>query len=496
VTSAAATAVAFGGIMTSIARTGEGHGEPRAPLYREALRPQFHFTARYWKDYRLGPDPHQEGWMNDMNGLVWNDGVYHLFCQRWWSAWLHAVGTDLVHWEELEPAFGKGGRFGGTQSGGCVVDRENSSGLGDGTTPPMVAFWSSTDNANQCISYSRDRGRTWRKYERNPVLAHPYRDPNVFWYGPARKWIMILYGPAGEKGGGAGRCGFNGELDDAHDRYLLFSSTNLLEWAKLDSSIPDSFECPDMFPLAVEGERREAKWVVVDGRGDYLVGRFDGERFAAEQAKRRGDLGRNFYATMTFDNMPERDGRRVQMAWMRDMDGYPKDMPFSQQASFPCELTLRRLPEGFVLCRNPVREIEKLHVQKLSLGGRDLGEGENPLGDIEGESFDIRAEIDVAGSTCDRVVFRLRGNTVTYDLRAKRLASHGSETALPPRSGAVEIRILVDRLSLETFGNRGEVSITNVARQADSRPHLSLRAVGGVCRVRSLAARGVKSIWE
>ena len=149
----------------------------RAELYQEKCRPQFHFTARYWDDYRLNPQNHEEGWLNDMNGLIHNQGEYHLFAQRWWSAWLHAISTDLIHWEELRPAFGKGGKFGGTQSGGGVVDFNNCSGLGDGKEPPMIVFWSSTDNFSQCLSYSLDRGRTWTKYAGNPVLRQGFPFP-------------------------------------------------------------------------------------------------------------------------------------------------------------------------------------------------------------------------------------------------------------------------------------------------------------------------------
>lgn len=185
------------------------------PLYQERLRPQFHFTARYWDDYRLNPPNHEEGWINDLNGLVHFEGTYHLFAQRWWSAWLHAVSDDLVHWKEMRPAFGKGGRFGGTQSGGGVIDHRNTSGLGDGKTPAMLAFWSSTDNFSQCMSYSLDRGLTWTKYAGNPVLRHGFRDPKVFWHEPTAKWIMILYGPSDDSA--APRYGYNGENNDAHD---------------------------------------------------------------------------------------------------------------------------------------------------------------------------------------------------------------------------------------------------------------------------------------
>ena len=134
---------------TSPAQGEEKANEPRAELYKESLRPQFHFTARYWNDYRLNPQQHQEGWINDVNGLVNYDGEYHFFAQRWWSCWLHAVSTDLLHWKELEPAFGEGGEFGGTQSGGGIVDYTNASGLGTGHEPAMIVFWSSTDNQSQ-----------------------------------------------------------------------------------------------------------------------------------------------------------------------------------------------------------------------------------------------------------------------------------------------------------------------------------------------------------
>ena len=199
----------------------------------------------------------REGWINNVNGPIWFDGEYHLFGQRWWHAWLHAVSKDLVHWTELKPAFGEGGKFRGTQSGTCVVDYKNVSGLGDGKTPVMVAFWAAQDNQNQCISFSHDHGRTWSKWDKNPVLAHPYRDPKVFWHEPTKKWIMVLCGPPNYS-------------------YLIFTSSDLLHWEE-QSSISNMFECPDMFPLALDGDATKTKWVVVNGDGRYLAGDFDGK---------------------------------------------------------------------------------------------------------------------------------------------------------------------------------------------------------------------------
>ena len=701
-------------LMTALAGMAFATAQERPPLYQESLRPQFHFTARYWDEYMLNPPNHHEGWMNDMNGLVHNDGEYHFFAQRWWSAWLHATSTDLIHWKETKPAFGKGGKFGGTQSGGCVVDHANSSGLGDGKTPPMVAFWSSTDNLSQCISYSRDRGRTWTKYEKNPVLAHAHRDPKVFWYEPDKKWIMILYGPADEASQRPIAYGFNGEQNDAHqmrsakpgewissvmrvfpdgkvlvsdqngtaegridagklnigkenfriggkadgsellsgdiaeilvydrtltdgeaadclklmqgerlpgnadypahglklrldaglvehnedggigrwrdlsgngnsmlakagrlqvkrvkdapgdrqhafhfsgkeslegpavldegddsftitavwrrekaggsevvceqnsanrepgrraalltvavnepeNHYLLFESRNLLDWTRLPGSIPDSYECPDMFELPVEGALNERKWVIIDANGDYVLGSFDGRKVLTETSKRKGDHGRNFYATMTFENMPKQDPRRIQMAWMRGWDDYPKDMPFNQQASFPCELTLRRSGDQTILCRNPIREISKIHGTTFSLKDQILKPGTNPLAEMKGEMFDIRLRLDISRSNCDKLVLRTHGNVTEYDLKSRKLRSRGTEVALSPVEDEIEIRVLVDRLSLETFGNRGEVSITNIAYQNRDLPSLELEAVGGSAFVESLEVHELRSIWK
>jgi fructan beta-fructosidase len=451
----------------------EHPNEQRAALYKESLRPQYHFTARYWNDYTLNPQQHQEGWINDVNGLVYYAGEYHFFAQRWWSCWLHAVSTDLVHWEELPPAFGKGGPLGGTQSGGGIVDYANASGLGDGHEPVMVAFWSSTDNESQCISYSNDHGRTWVKYANNPVLVHPHRDPNVFWYEPGQKWVMILYGTP-------------------DNSYVLFSSADLLHWEQL-STIPDMFECPDMFPLLLDGDPQREKWVVVDGSGDYVVGRFDGQRFEGETAKLKGDYGPNFYATMTFDGMPKDDDRRIQMAWMRG-GAYP-DMPFNQQITFPCELTLHTSPEGMRVCRYPVREIEQLRASEFVLSNQVLQPGENPLAQVQGELFDVVAEFDLQRSACSEIVFNLRGNLVKYRVHDAQLDACGSPATLKPAAGAIQLRMLVDRMSVECFGNRGEVSITNVAQAQDTSPALAVSAVGGDAFVTSLAVYELSSIW-
>jgi sucrose-6-phosphate hydrolase SacC (GH32 family) len=446
---------------------------PPFPLYREPLRPQFHFTARYWDAYQLNPQAHEEGWINDVNGLVYLDGVYHFFAQRWWSCWLHAVSRDLIHWEELPPAFGKDETFGGTQSGGAVIDYHNTSGLATGDIPVMIAFWSSTDNRRQCISYSNDRGQTWTKYAGNPILDHPERDPCVFWHEPTQKWIMILFGPPERS-------------------FVLFSSKNLLQWEK-HSSIPGLFECPDIFPLALEGDPSRVKWVIVDGDGSYLLGEFDGARFTPDGEKLRCELGPHFYATRTWNNLPQEDRRRIQMAWMRGGE-YP-DLPFNQQITFPCELSLRALPEGLRLCRNPIREIERLCRHSSAQRDHLLQPGADPLAGAEGELLDVELDLDLSRSTCQRLTLDLRCTRLEYTPADGKLTlSCGSQVMVQPRAGRLHLRALVDRLSVEVFVNRGEVSLTHCV-QATASP-LSLRAEGGPAVLASLEVRELNSIWE
>ena len=183
---------------------------PAQPLYQETHRPQFHFTARQWTINRLNPARRQEGWINDLNGLIYYEGEYHLFAQRWAKCWLHAVSRDLIHWTELEPAFWEEEEGSGVQSGTCVIDYANTSGLSpDPKNPPMITFWSRFDNRSQCLSYSLDKGRTWKHYEKNPLFIFPERDPKVFWHEPTKKWVMMLYG---------------------NDKYHILTSPNLLDW--------------------------------------------------------------------------------------------------------------------------------------------------------------------------------------------------------------------------------------------------------------------------
>jgi fructan beta-fructosidase len=262
-------------------------------LYREKLRPQFHFSPR-------------RGWNNDPNGLVFYKGEYHLFFQHnpygwnWGNMhWGHAVSPDLVHWKELSVALYPD-EHGTMFSGSAVVDWNNTAGFQTGEEKVLVCIFTAAGNPfTQGLAYSNDRGRTWTKYAGNPVLPHiigSNRDPKVIWYAPDKKWIMALY------------------LDQSD--YGLFSSPDLKKWERMgDVTIPGTSECPEFFEIAVDGNKRNTRWVFYGGNGRYLVGRFDGKTFTQESGPHPIQAGNCFYASQTYTDVPPADGRRILIPW-------------------------------------------------------------------------------------------------------------------------------------------------------------------------------------
>ena len=440
--------------------------QTQTPLYQEALRPQFHFTARQFTEHRLNPGPRQEGWINDLNGLIYYDGEYHMFAQRWNRCWLHAVSRDLVHWTELEPAFWEESLDSGSQSGTCVIDYQNTSGLGkDKQHPPMIAFWSRQDNRSQCLCYSLDHGRTWTHYAKNPFMEHPERDPKVFWYEPGKHWVMIMYGDG---------------------QYHVLTSADLLDWKDEHHPIPNSFECPDFFQLPIDGDRHNLKWVLIQGNGQYSIGEFDGKQFKEETERRACDIGPNFYATQSWANTETGDGRRIQAAWMRGAD-FP-DMPFNQEISFPCELSLRSTPLGLRITREPIREIAKLHDGKHSWSHVALADGQSLPLSHEGDLFQIEADVEIPP-----------GAKLTFDLRGVPVVLMSNSVQSGPAHAEVQgtvkhVEILLDRGSVEVFVNHGEVSSTRYVLPKESQ--IAVRAEGGAVTIRSLTLFPLKSAWS
>lgn len=442
----------------------------KSKLYEEVYRPQFHFTAK-------------KNWLNDPNGLVYYKGEYHLFFQHnpsgidWGNiVWGHAVSLDMINWKQLANAI-EPDELGMIFSGSGVVDWNNTAGFQSSKERAMVNIYTSAGKPfTQSIAYSNDRGRTWTKYEKNPVLGHiagKNRDPKVIWHASSKRWVMALY-------------------LDAND-YALFSSPNLKEWTRLcDIQLPGSSECPDIFELPVDGNAEKTKWVFWGANGNYIMGTFDDLNFWRESDVIQSDWGANFYAAQTWSDIPDSDGRRLQIAWMSG-GKYP-DMPFNQQMSFPCQLTLQTTPEGIRLYRRPIKEIENIHQKEYSWNNQIVEQDGNLLSHIHGELFHIQAEIEV-GSAAE-FGFILRGKSIRYSTATSELFCLGKSASLRTLKGKIKLEILLDRTSLEIFGNDGRISMSFCFLPDARNRNLKIYSSGGSIRIVSLKIYELGSIWS
>ncbi|MCW5848088.1 MAG: glycoside hydrolase family 32 protein [Anaerolineae bacterium] len=444
----------------------------------EPFRPQYHVSV-------------PENWANDPNGLVYYDGEYHLFYQHnpddtvWGPMhWGHAVSADLVNWIHLPIALYPD-ELGTIFSGSVVIDWNNTAGFGE---EAMVALFTHNDNGRQMqsVAYSTDKGRTWTKYEGNPVLEPPanirnFRDPKVFWYeteGEAGHWVMAV---------------------SAGNIILFFMSDDLLDWESSGGfgltygATCGVWETPDLFELPVDGgtQMRWALAVAIGGCApaggsgiQYFVGDFDGETFVSENDKETtlwADLGSDFYAPQSWSDTP--DGRRIWLAWMNNWT-YAQHIPTSTwrgSFSVPREVSLLTTPEGIRLVQQPIEELGQLRGEHWEWRDEVVGPESDLLDEVRGETVEIVAEFEIEDlEDSDRFGFRVRTGpgeytTIGYGTKARTLyvdraqsgdvAFHPAFAAIhtagmEPVDGIVKLHILVDRSSVEVFGNDGLVVFT------------------------------------
>jgi fructan beta-fructosidase len=447
--------------------------------YDEPYRGQYHFSARY-------------GWINDPNGLLYYRGTYHLFSQdnphglgSDTKHWGHATSTDLVHWTQKPIALEPDVHPGDLWSGAGVVDANNVSGLKTGDDDPILVF---AGTQGVIIHYSTDGAKTFQTFDRGRKVVIPSgesRDPKVFWHAPSNRWVMVVWSAGG--GNGAN----------------FYTSTDLLNWTfRSRYTAGWFFECPDMFPLPVDGNAANTKWVLTDASGEYVIGNFDGATFQPDWATpQRMDMGANhaegtFYAGQVFNGVP--GGRVVQMAWQPGNHG----SAWTGNLTFPAELALRTFPEGIRITRNPIGEITSLRSDPASFVDRTIttSPSSNPLSAISADTYEITAEFDAAGATASAFGLRLhtRANgtydrQVAYDRTNQTL--YGK--SLAPVNGRVKMRVLVDRGQLEIFGADGKLSISdnvNFNSAADSQG-IQVYAEGGSVRLVSLQFHRLGRSW-
>jgi fructan beta-fructosidase len=431
-----------------------------APLYAERHRPQVHFTSR-------------RGWLNDPNGMVFFQGEYHLFYQHnpygwaWGNMhWGHAVSKDLVHWEELPIAIHPA-KFGDWAfSGSAVVDGANTGGFKTGEEDVLVAAYTSTGRG-ECIVTSNDRGRTWTEYAGNPVVKHQGRDPRLLWHAPSSQWVMAVYHEEGKK-----------------QSIAFHTSPDLKTWTHR-STIDGFYECPDLFELPVDGDGAKARWVLLAADGRYVLGSFDGREFKPEGDKKTVWHG-SFYASQTFSNAPGH--RRIQIGWARGTD-FP-DMPFNQQMNVPVELTLKTAADGVRMLAMPVKEIELLRGEKREWKNFDMNQ--KTVVDASAEPADV--EMTFRPGTAEHIYIGVRDIFLVYDVKRQQLASRNNKASLPPIDGVVRLRAIIDRGSVEVFGNGGLVAMCIPVLSKFT--GYSFKADGGNAQVDSFELWPLRSTWK
>ena len=408
--------------------------------YHELHRPQFHFSPR-------------ENWTNDPNGLVYEDGVWHLFFQHnpqattWGNMhWGHAVSDDLMHWRQLEHALYPD-EHGDMFSGSAVVDHDNTAGFGKGA---LLAFYTAAGSYaepkrpfTQCLAYSVDNGKQWTKYDGNPTVEWfeaDNRDPKVVWHAPTRRWIMALY-----------LAGY---------RYCLLRSADAKSWTRFqDLSLEGCTECPDFFPLTDESGTE--RWVFWGAKGTYRIGSFDGDQFTPETALLTSEQGTNGYAAQTWSDAP--DGRRIQISWM--LGGVYPEMPFNQQLSIPVELNLAGAGEDVTLVRWPVRELDSLHRRTVRLGRQVIAPGSPLIADTHAKLLDV--SFTVIKQDAKTLYVAIRGVSMEFHWSSRaltfrngaahRLVPDQPQVALPDEA-KLAVRLLIDKTSVEVFINQGRIS--------------------------------------
>ncbi|ANH81646.1 hypothetical protein A8C56_12235 [Niabella ginsenosidivorans] len=445
--------------------------------YKEALRAQFHFSPK-------------RGWTNDPNGMVYFNGEYHLFFQhnpygREWGnmTWGHAVSKDLIHWTELGDAIHPD-QGGPVFSGSAVVDKNNTSGLGENGKPAMVLFHTGARGWGQYMSWSTD-GRNFHQYHKAvvPRINKDNRDPKVIWYEPAKKWIMVLWVERGNNG---------------QNSMQFLTSPDLKNWAPVSITYGGIgndhylFECPEFYELPVQGMNGVKKWVLTGANTEYAIGSFDGTHFTEEEKKLQNQYGRDFYAPQTFNEAPA--GRRIEIGWWRTNTAKGA-MPFNQSMSLPMELRLIKTAGGIRLTRMPVKEVEGLRGKMYKLGNKTLREhSANPLKNISIELAEVRMEL--RPGKAKEVQLNIRGVRVTYDVLHQQLVVDGVKAPALLLDGKLSLQIYADRTGLELFANNGLVYMPVNINIEDSNRSLSLAVKGGTVKVSGLEVYELKSIWQ
>ena len=442
-----------------------GGGGTSSSSYNELYRPQIHYTPA-------------KNWVNDPNGMVYIDGTWHLFYQynpygNGWGnmSWGHATSTDLVHWTE-QPTALVPDALGDIFSGSAVYDADNTGGFGKGA---MVAFYTAAGaHQQQALAYSTDGGKTFTKYDGNPIIANTtrgdFRDPKVFWHAETKRWVMSL------------ALGWEYGIQ-------FWTSTDLRTWREASTFTTEvgrckrgQWECPDLLRMNYNGQE---KWVLivsvnpggpVIGSGTmYFVGNFDGEKFTADDLSYPLwlDYGLDNYAGVTWSNTP--DGRIILIGWMNNWS-YSGDVPCDPWRSaftLPRELSLVDYQGKPVLASRPVKELDKLASDWSTLATSG-GSINAPSAYRLQLTLDATVANTISLGNSKKEAYEITYSPSAGSIIARRNSKTGAATfngsySIPSVSGSLccegndlVLDIYVDQSSVEIFTGNGSMAITNL----------------------------------
>ena len=450
--------------------------------------------------------------MNDPNGLVYYEGEYHLFYQYYPKAttwgpmhWGHAISTDLINWKNYPIALYPD-TLGYIFSGSAVIDWKNTTGLGKTNKPPMIAIYTyhnmsgekagTTDYQNQGIAYSTDKGRTWEKYSKNPVLKNQgskdFRDPKVVWHEDTQSWVMALA---------------------VKDKISFYTSKNLLDWTLGSDFSPKwaafggVWECPDLFPLKTQNGKN--KWVLLvsinpgapNGGGSgtqYFVGNFDGKKFTPETVSTKWlDYGADNYAGVTWSDVPKTDGRRLFIGWMSNWL-YAQKLPtelWRSALTVPRCLVLNENDGKYTLLSKPIEELTKLRKSSSQVSATNINLTSDML-EIDLETTAAEFQLVFSNNANETVSLKKINDKIVFDRSKSGIIDFNKDFSNiqnnTPTNGITinKIKIFIDRSSMEFFFNDGELVITELVFPKSGYTSLKTQGIN-----KNLIVHQLKSIW-
>lgn len=444
--------------------------------YCERYRPLFHFTAK-------------SGWINDPNGLFSYNGKYHMFYQynpvgvQWGNMhWGHAESDDLVHWEEKDVVLYPDEM--GTMFSGCAfVDKNNASGFKVNSNDPIFLYYTAAGSTSllsqgrqftQCLAYSTDGGITFKKYDKNPLIPivdEGNRDPKISFHAESGNSVMSLYMSGND--------------------YALFISKDLLNWELIQRlSLGDDWECPDFYPIPLDDDQSCVKWVLTGASDRYIVGSFDGFQFKPETSLKKLQYTDKSYASQSWNNICESDGRRIRIAWNRFEI---PDMPFNKSMTFPCKMSLKRFYDDLFLCAYPVDEIEKLHKNLYRETNMKVSASFEYSRVLNEMAYDIKLVFvnDRKGSA--RI--SMFGLDIDLEFIQNEIVCAGDTAPMISVGGFTDIRLLIDVNATEIFINDGKAFMCVGHLQDYNLNKFSIMATEEDVEISSLEIAELNSIW-